>query len=76
MRAYLGSGLGLDLKKENAAAEEFTNKLKIRTPSIKTPIESLSGGNQQKVVLAKSLFTNSEVVIFDEKQERIIKWIP
>jgi len=64
-------GLGLDLKKEKDVVEEYKRKLNIMTPSIKTQIESLSGGNQQKVVLAKSLFTNSEILIFDEPTKGI-----
>jgi ribose transport system ATP-binding protein len=67
----LKKGLGLDLKKEKDVVEEYKRKLNIMTPSIKTQIESLSGGNQQKVVLAKSLFTNSEILIFDEPTKGI-----
>jgi len=40
--------------------------LMIRTPSIEQAVKNLSGGNQQKVVLAKWLFTRSKVLIFDE----------
>ncbi len=51
-------------------AEEFANqyikKLDIRTPSTNTPIESLSGGNQQKVVLARWLLTHPMYLILDE----------
>ena len=51
-------------------AEEFANqyiqKLGIKTPSINTPIESLSGGNQQKVVLARWLLTHPMYLILDE----------
>ncbi|MDQ1336418.1 MAG: ribose transport system ATP-binding protein [Thermodesulfobacteriota bacterium] len=67
----LKKGLGLDLNKEKGVVEEYKEKLNIMTPSTKTQIESLSGGNQQKVVLAKSLFTNSEVLIFDEPTKGI-----
>jgi monosaccharide-transporting ATPase len=51
-------------------AEEFSNqyiqKLNIKTPSINTPIASLSGGNQQKVILARWLLTHPEYLILDE----------
>ena len=40
--------------------------LKIKTPSVKTLTQNLSGGNQQKVVLAKWLAMKPEVIIFDE----------
>ena len=44
----------------------FVSKLAIKTPGIEQRARNLSGGNQQKVVLAKWLFANSKVVIFDE----------
>ena len=51
-------------------AEEFSNqyiqKLSIKTPSINTPIASLSGGNQQKVILARRLLTHPMYLILDE----------
>jgi simple sugar transport system ATP-binding protein len=51
-------------------AEEFSNqyiqKLSIKTPSINTPITSLSGGNQQKVILARWLLTHPMYLILDE----------
>jgi galactofuranose transport system ATP-binding protein len=51
-------------------AEEFSNqyieKLSIKTPSINTPIKSLSGGNQQKVILARWLLTHPMYLILDE----------
>ncbi len=51
-------------------AEEFSNqyiqKLNIKTPSISTPIKSLSGGNQQKVILARWLLTHPMYLILDE----------
>ncbi|MDE2125740.1 MAG: sugar ABC transporter ATP-binding protein [Armatimonadetes bacterium] len=51
---------------ERAVAEEYRASLDIRTPSIEQTVRNLSGGNQQKVVLAKWLFTGSRVLIFDE----------
>ncbi|HLJ54336.1 MAG TPA: sugar ABC transporter ATP-binding protein [Chthonomonadaceae bacterium] len=51
---------------ENRVAEKYRADLSIRTPSIEQVVQNLSGGNQQKVVLAKWLFTGSKVLIFDE----------
>lgn len=53
-------------KEENEAAEKYVKKLRIVTPSIDQLVENLSGGNQQKVVLAKWLCTNCDLLIFDE----------
>lgn len=47
-------------------AQKYVNKLRIATPSIKVKVESLSGGNQQKVALAKTMATESKLLIFDE----------
>ena len=44
----------------------FVQSLRIKTPSTETPAYNLSGGNQQKVVLAKWLQANSDVILFDE----------
>ena len=51
---------------ENKVAEKYKDDLSIRTPSIEQIVQNLSGGNQQKVVLAKWLFTGSKILIFDE----------
>jgi ribose transport system ATP-binding protein len=51
---------------ERAVAAKFVEDLRIRTPSVEQRAQNLSGGNQQKVVLAKWLFTDSKVLIFDE----------
>jgi len=47
-------------------AEEYCKKLNIKTPSILQLMGNLSGGNQQKVVLAKWLFSDPEILILDE----------
>ena len=47
-------------------AEEYIKLLEIKTASADTPIKSLSGGNQQKVVLAKWMLTEPDVLILDE----------
>ncbi len=51
---------------EKAVSEKFSKSLTIKTPSIKQKVNLLSGGNQQKTVLAKWLATDSKVLIFDE----------
>src|SRR6185436_8071313 len=48
------------------AATKFMESLRIKTPSIEREVENLSGGNRQKVVLARWLFTNSKLLLFDE----------
>jgi ribose transport system ATP-binding protein len=56
----------IDKRSENKAVNEIVKKLNIKTPSIKQIVRNLSGGNRQKVILARWLFTNSKLVIFDE----------
>lgn len=56
----------LDFNKEYAAAEEYRKTLGIKTYSVDSCVNSLSGGNQQKVVLSKWLFTEPDVLILDE----------
>ena len=56
----------VDGNEELRAAEENRSSLNIRTPSVSVPVGKLSGGNQQKVVLAKWLFTTPDVLILDE----------
>ena len=53
-------------KRNNRVAQEYVETLKIATPSVKKTAGQLSGGNQQKVVVAKWLFADSNVIIFDE----------
>ncbi len=56
----------VDRRKERGIARQYVEDLQIKTPSIEQVVQNLSGGNQQKVVLAKWLFTDSKVLIFDE----------
>lgn len=51
---------------ENEVTAEYKEKLSIKTPSIKTIVGTLSGGNQQKVILGKWLAADSEILILDE----------
>ena len=56
----------LNVNKAIKKAEDIAGKTRIKTPSIETLVMNLSGGNQQKVILAKWLLANSRVLIFDE----------
>ena len=56
----------LDLKYETQLAEEWVKKLSVKTPSVMTEAGTLSGGNQQKLVIAKSLNTDPSVMILNE----------
>ncbi len=53
-------------KMEQNTAVDFIKKLKIATPTENTEVISLSGGNQQKVVLSKWLYVDAEIIIVDE----------
>jgi ribose transport system ATP-binding protein len=56
----------IDGKKERAVARQYSDQLQIKTPTIEQEVENLSGGNRQKVVLARWLYTKSKLLIFDE----------
>ncbi len=56
----------LDKNKEVAVAEEYKKKLNIKSSSVRQIVSNLSGGNQQKVVLSKWIFSNPDVLILDE----------
>ncbi len=61
-----GAALRLDLGGEKAVVLDFIDKLDIKTPSHLQLARNLSGGNQQKVVLAKWLLSDAKVILFDE----------
>ncbi len=56
----------LDLKYEKELAKKWVEKLKVKTPTLNTLSDSLSGGNQQKLVIAKCLNTDPEFLILNE----------
>ncbi len=56
----------INMKKEAERAEEYKERIGIKTPGIEQHVENLSGGNQQKVVIAKMLCRNPDILIFDE----------
>ena len=60
------SGLFIDKKKEKTAAQKQVDALATKTPSVDQLVVNLSGGNQQKVVIAKWLTKDCDILIFDE----------
>ena len=60
------SALMVDEKRIARLAHEYRDKINIKTPSINTGVVSLSGGNQQKVIVAKWLARDCDILIFDE----------
>jgi ribose transport system ATP-binding protein len=65
LRQFSRGGL-LDLRREKQRAQEFVSSLRVATPDLEKWVRDLSGGNQQKVVIAKWLHTNAELFLFDE----------
>lgn len=59
-------GVFVNRSRESSLVAEFTKKLSIKTPSSEVHVDKLSGGNQQKVVIAKWLATGPRVLILDE----------
>lgn len=56
----------VDFKRTRAEAERYAAMLKTKTPGIGQDVKNLSGGNQQKVIIAKWLMRNCNILIFDE----------
>lgn len=56
----------INIKKEEKRVQDYIELLNIKTPTVNQLVKNLSGGNQQKVVLAKWVFSDSKVIIFDE----------
>ena len=67
----VSNGLMMNDGKVQTEAEKYKEQLATKTPTVKTLVRSLSGGNQQKVVIAKWLMRNSDILIFDEPTKGI-----
>ena len=66
LQEFVARDLLVDRRRERAAATRMVDQLHVRTPSIEQIVRNLSGGNQQKVVLAKWLLGKARVFLFDE----------
>ena len=66
LKKYLDFGFVLNNKKVEALVQDNIRKMNTKTPSGKTQIKSLSGGNQQKVLIGRWLANNPDVLILDE----------
>lgn len=62
----ISRGIVVDTNKEFMVAEQYRKSLRTKTPSVEEGVSKLSGGNQQKVVLAKWMFTDPDLLILDE----------
>ncbi len=66
LKDYVKTGGFIDGAAETRVTQKMVSALKTKTPSVSQMVMDLSGGNQQKVVLAKWLISNSKILIFDE----------
>ncbi|MFL6666936.1 MAG: sugar ABC transporter ATP-binding protein [Burkholderia ambifaria] len=66
MRRFVRRGLFLDARAMRDTAQSYVRQLAIRTPSVAQPARLLSGGNQQKIVIAKWLLRDCDILFFDE----------
>lgn len=65
-RTYTGGRLLLNDKKRRKDTQQFVESLSIKTPTMRTQIQYLSGGNQQKVLLGRWMLTDPDILILDE----------
>ena len=66
MKSFLSMGLFIDRAAVESAGERYVRQLGIKTPSVRQQVRLLSGGNQQKIVIAKWLLRDCQVLFFDE----------
>jgi rhamnose transport system ATP-binding protein len=67
----VSSGGFLQFQHEKELASEYYDRFRVKAPSIETPVKNLSGGNQQKVSLARWLMTEPRILILDEPTQGI-----
>ncbi len=65
LKRFIYSGR-LHAKKENGTIQDYCGRMNVKTPTLDTTVDALSGGNQQKVVLAKWMLTDPDILIMDE----------
>jgi ribose transport system ATP-binding protein len=65
-KKFIGRLGWVNSRKTNTVAQQYTNMLAIKTPSMQQRVKFLSGGNQQKVVIGKWLTADTNILIFDE----------
>lgn len=66
IKKVLFAGINVNEKKEAEDTQTLVNKMDVATPTIRKHVNELSGGNQQKVVVAKGLYTDADIYIFCE----------
>ncbi|WP_418119466.1 sugar ABC transporter ATP-binding protein [Variovorax sp. 350MFTsu5.1] len=66
MKRFLSAGFLIDQAAVESAGERYVRRLGIKTPSVRQQVRLLSGGNQQKIVIAKWLLRDCNVLFFDE----------
>jgi ribose transport system ATP-binding protein len=66
MARFLKGGFWLDAASVRTTAADYVQRLAIKTPSVDQPVRLLSGGNQQKIVIAKWLLRDCDILFFDE----------
>jgi ABC-type sugar transport system ATPase subunit len=71
LRRVLRGGIVVDHAKETRVGERYVKEMGIRTPSVRQKLGLLSGGNQQKTVVARCLFAQPKVLIFDEPTQGV-----